>query len=214
MRKKPVGRARSAARRLHCTIIRRSVLGVIWIRASIGRCCTQTCRGHVAKHLGDAVDKVRRAENQQLREAGDNRLVGTKFDWLKGRDKFDEKRWRAFCRLRRSTRKTSRAWAMREQAMTLWDYSYRGAAENHFRWWYRWATHSRLKPMIDKAKMLKSHLKNILNYLTQPITNALSESINAKIQWVKYTARGFRNRQNFKTAIYFHCGGLDLLPAT
>jgi hypothetical protein len=27
-------------------------------------------------------------------------------------------------------------------------------------------------------------------------------------------SRGFRNRDNFKTAIYFHCGGLDLLPAT
>jgi transposase len=42
------------------------------------------------------------------------------------------------------------------------------------------------------------------------ITNATSESINAKIQWVKYTARGFRNKQNFVHAIYFHCGGLDL----
>jgi transposase len=169
---------------------------------------------HVSKHLGEAVDKVRRGENKELRKAGDDRLVGTKHDWLKGRDKFNQKGWRAFCRLRRGNLKTSRAWAMREQAMKLWDYSYRGAAENHFRWWYRWATHSRLKPMIDKAKTLKTHLKNILNYLTHPITNAVSESLNSKIQWVKYTARGFRNQDNFKTAIYFHCGDLDLLPAT
>ena len=45
------------------------------------------------------------------------------------------------------------------------------------------------------------------------ITNAASESLNAKIQWVKYTARGFRNKQNFINAIYFHCGGLDLDPS-
>jgi len=44
------------------------------------------------------------------------------------------------------------------------------------------------------------------------ITNASSESINAKIQWVKYTARGFRNKTSFVHAIYFHCGGLDLAP--
>jgi hypothetical protein len=25
-------------------------------------------------------------------------------------------------------------------------------------------------------------------------------------------AGGFRNAQNFTTAIYFHCGGLDLYP--
>jgi len=27
-------------------------------------------------------------------------------------------------------------------------------------------------------------------------------------------AYGFRNRDHFKTAIYFHCGGLDLDPTT
>jgi transposase len=27
-------------------------------------------------------------------------------------------------------------------------------------------------------------------------------------------AYGFRNREHFKTAIYFHCGGLDLYAAT
>jgi hypothetical protein len=35
-----------------------------------------------------------------------------------------------------------------------------------------------------------------------------------KIQWVKYTARGFRSETNFITAIYFHCSGLDLMPST
>jgi transposase len=64
--------------------------------------------------------------------------------------------------------------------------------------------------MIKKAKMLKKRLTNILTYLKHGITNAASESLNAKIQWLKYTARGFRNLENFKTAIYFHCGGLDL----
>lgn len=167
---------------------------------------------HVSKHLGEAVDKVRRQENKQLRAAGDERLKGTKYDWLKGRDKFDLAAWREFCQLRRSNLKTSRAWALKEQVMKLWDFTYPQAARNHFDWWYRWATHSRLPPMIEKAKMLKRHLKNILTYLKHGITNAASESINAKIQWVKYTARGFRNFDNFKNAIYFHCGALDLNP--
>jgi transposase len=29
---------------------------------------------------------------------------------------------------------------------------------------------------------------------------------------VKRLACGFRNRERFRTAIYFHCGGLDLYP--
>jgi hypothetical protein len=32
------------------------------------------------------------------------------------------------------------------------------------------------------------------------------------IEWIKYSSRGFRDRERFKTAIYFHCGGLDLDP--
>lgn len=44
------------------------------------------------------------------------------------------------------------------------------------------------------------------------MTNAVSEALNARIPWVKYTARGFRNQQNCITAIYFHCGGLELAP--
>jgi hypothetical protein len=28
----------------------------------------------------------------------------------------------------------------------------------------------------------------------------------------KWKAGGFRNAQHFTTAIYFHCGGLDLYP--
>jgi hypothetical protein len=55
--------------------------------------------------------------------------------------------------------------------------------------------------------MLKRRFENIITYLRHQITNAASESLNAKIQWVKYTARGFRNKQNFINAIYFHCGG-------
>ena len=168
---------------------------------------------HVAKHLGEAVDRVRRAENQVLRAAGDERLVGTKYQWLRHPDHFSDHQWRAFGELRSSKLKTARAWALKEQAMVLWDYSYEGPARKHFAWWYRWATHSRLKPMIEKAKMLKSRLPNILTYLTHGITNAVSESLNSKIQWIKYTARGFRNFQNFVSAIYFHCGNLDLCPS-
>lgn len=167
---------------------------------------------HVAKHLGEAVDRVRRAENKQLREEDDNQLVGTKYQWLRNPDNFTDEQWRKFADLRNSNLKTARAWALKEQAMALWGYRYETPARKHFAWWYRWATHSRLRPMIEKAKMLKSRVNNILTHLKTGLTNAVSESMNAKIQWVKYTARGFRNFQNFITAIYFHCGDLNLAP--
>jgi transposase len=167
---------------------------------------------HVAKHLNEGVDRVRRAEARELQAQGDDRLVGTKYPWLRHPEHFTTEAWRTFRVLRTSTLKVARAWALKETVMCLWDYRYAGPARRFFQQWYRWATHSRLAPMIAKARMLKTHLPNLLTYLKHRITNATSEGLNAKIQWIKYTARGFRNRENFKTAIYFHCGGLDLYP--
>ena len=40
----------------------------------------------------------------------------------------------------------------------------------------------------------------------------VAEGLNSKIQTIKKRAYGFRNPSNFKLAIYFHCGGLDLYP--
>jgi len=169
---------------------------------------------HVAQHLGQAVDEVRRKENKALRAEGDQRLVGTRYDWLRNPVTMDAEDWRAFAALRRSELKTARAWALKETAMSLYNYTYEGSARKYFQWWHSWAVRSRLRPMVEAAGMLKRRFANIITYLKHRITNAASESLNAKIQWVKYTARGFRNKQNFINAIYFHCGGLDLAPSS
>lgn len=167
---------------------------------------------HVAKHLGDAVDKVRRKENRTLKAAGDDRLAGTRYDWLRHPAAMEPEDRKEFAELRNSGLKTARAWALKETAMALYGYVYERPARKHFRWWHNWAVRSRLEPMIEVARMLKRRFENVITYLRHRITNAGSESINAKIQWVKYTARGFRNKTNFINAIYFHCGGLDLAP--
>lgn len=167
---------------------------------------------HIAKHLGEAVDRVRRRENRTLRAAGDDRLTGTRYDWLRHPAAMEPKDRREFDVLKNSNLKTARAWALKEAALAVYNYVYERPARKHFRWWHGWAVRSRLPPMIETARMLKRRFENIITYLRHPITNAASESINSKIQWVKYTARGFRNKRNFRTAIYFHCGGLDLVP--
>jgi transposase len=167
---------------------------------------------HIAKHLSEAVDKVRRKENQILRAAGDDTLVGTRYEWLRHPARMEPQDRRAFAALRDSGLKTARAWALKETMMAFFDYRYEGPACKHFHWWHNWAVRSRLQPMVKVGRMLKRRFANIATYLRHRITNATSESLNAKIQWVKYTARGFRNKQNFVNAIYFHCGGLNLAP--
>jgi len=167
---------------------------------------------HIAKHLHDAVDGVRRAEQRTLKPTGDDRLTGTKYLWLMRPKDMTAEQQATFRALLRRDLKVARAWALKERFRQFWDYTYRGAAQNFFARWFWRATHSRLPPMAAVAQLIRRHLPNVLTYLQHGITNAGLEAVNATIQWIKKTARGFRNVEHFKTAIYFHCGGLDLYP--
>jgi transposase len=92
--------------------------------------------------------------------------------------------------LRACNLKTGRAWAIKESLRELWDYRRRGWAELFWRQWYFWATHCRLKPVKKVARMLHTHLENVLTYFDHRITNAVSEGLNSKIQTVKKTPMG------------------------
>jgi len=167
---------------------------------------------HLVKHLHEAVDKVRRTEHRGLVRQADTRLTGTKYLWLRRPSDFSPEQRRTFRQLLGSDLKVGRAWALKERFRHFWEYTYRGAAQTFFARWFWRATHSRLKPMAQVAWMIRRHLPNVLTYHRHRITNAGLEAVNATIQWVKKTARGFRNVEHFKTAIYFHCGGLNLYP--
>ena len=169
-------------------------------------------RFHISQHLNEAVDKVRRQENKELKEAGDRRLVGTRFNWLVNEEKISEEFAAQFEGLKRSDLKVSRAWAIKELFRDFWDYSYAGWAKRHFEKWYAWAIRSRLEPIKEKARMIKNHLDNILTYFKHRISNAVAEGLNSKIQTIKSNARGYRSFEGFRNSILFYCGGLDMLP--
>ena len=167
---------------------------------------------HVAQHLSQAVDKVRREEHRSLLAAGSDALKKTKYLWLKNPESLSPERRETLEGLRSCALKTARAWGLKELAMSLWHYRHRGWARKAWQKWYSWAIRSRLEPIRKVARMVRTHLEGILNAIVLGVTNARAEGINAKIQWLKFNARGFRNRDRFRTAIYFHLGGLDLYP--
>ena len=170
-------------------------------------------RFHVMKHMTEAVDAVRKWEHRRLHADGDETLKKTKYLWLDSEENLPESAAEKFAALRGLHLKTGRAWAIKESLRDLWEYRRRGWALRHWKHWYFWATHSRLKPVIKVAKMIHGHLENVLTYLDHRITTATCEGLNSKIQTIKKNAYGFRNREHLKTAIFFHCGGLDLYPA-
>ena len=167
---------------------------------------------HLLGSMGKAVDTVRKREHRALRAAGDETLTGSKYLWLYSEENLPEIHRDHFAELRGLHLKTARAWAIKEAAMLLWGYVRRGWAERLWGRWYRWAIRSRLEPVKRVARMIKKHWEGVINAATTSVTNARAEAINSRIQWVKRMACGYRNRENFRHAIYFHLGGLDLYP--
>jgi transposase len=167
---------------------------------------------HIARQLNRAVDLVRTQESQELLRRGRRDLVGTKYYWLRNPESFTDEGWEAFQSLRESTLRTARAWALKETAMAIYDCETAGQADLRFEKWYRWAIRSRLEPMKRVARTLRWYWMHIRTWFKHRVTNAGAEGLNSLIQRVKVMCRGFRNRERFKNAIYFHLGGLDLYP--
>jgi len=94
----------------------------------------------------------------------------------------------------------------------LWDQPTHAAGEAWYKRWHFWATHSRLQPVKKVAKMIRRHLDGVLAYFTHRITNSASEALNSTIQMIKKRAFGFRSFDNFRVAVLFRCGGLQLRP--
>jgi len=170
-------------------------------------------RFHVMGHVSKAVDTVRRQEHKELRSRGDETLKGTRYLWLWNQEKIPEWRQAEFDALRKKDLKVGRAWAIKENLRELWACGSEEEGRSFFKRWYGWASRSRLVPVAKAARTLKHHMGGILRSLRYRITNACVEGLNSKIETIKKMACGFRNREHYKTAIYFHCGGLDLYPA-
>lgn len=173
----------------------------------------ETCfdKFHVIQLLNNAVDSTRKDEQKTMNAEQKTEMFKSRFCFLYGKENLDEENRKRFERASAVAQKTARAWAIKEAMRDMWNLT-PPEFELQFKHWYWWATHSRLKHIIKAAKTLKRHIEGIVNAVLYGITNALTEGLNSKIEAIKRKACGFRNKQNFRTAILFHCGKLDMMP--
>ena len=160
-------------------------------------------RFHVMKLMNEAVDQVRREE-----QAHNANLKRTRYIWLKNPENLTSRQVKELGSLKDMHLKTSRAHDLKLSLRDFWNIGDPGVAESFLKKWYFWATHSRLAPVIDKAKTFKHHWNGILNYINTRIDNGVLEGINSLIQAAKNSSRGFRSTKNFIITIYLRLGKL------
>lgn len=169
-------------------------------------------RFHIMQLATKAVDQVRRAEHKKLKANDDNRLAKTRYVWIKNLSNLSEKQQALFDETYDLQLQTGKAWAYKEMLRDLWTQPDAQTATGYFKDWYRRVIHTKLEPMKKVARTIKERLDNVVSYCKHHITNAVAEGINSKIMAIKRRVGGYRNKQNFKTAVLFYCGGLQLYP--
>jgi len=164
---------------------------------------------HAVKIINDAVDQVRRAERK-----AHALLKGTRYIWLRNPENLSERQRATLDALPTRTLKTARAYQIRLAFQDLYEQDRPEQAAQYLKRWYFWATHSRLKPVIDAAHTVKRHWDGILRWFDSKIANGLIEGINSLVQAAKAKARGYRSIRNLTAMVYLLAGKLDLpLPA-
>ncbi len=164
-------------------------------------------RFHVAALLSEAVDETRRAEVKKRPELKDSRFV-----WLKNPENLTDKQKVSFESLVGAELKTAEAYALKQVFRSFFSQESVEAAKEFFAKWYDDVQRRDLPKMKKVAHTLAANLQGLLNAVKWKLTNAYAESINASIQEVKTVARGFRQFENFRTAILFFLGKLELNP--
>jgi len=158
---------------------------------------------HVLKIINEAVDKVRRAE------VADNPvLTGLRYIFLKNETNLTAKQKLKKQEISGLGLKSWRAMLIRECFQDIYKSNVAEEFENLLKKWYYWATHSRLEPIKQAAKMVKSHWDGIVRWKDSQINNGILEGLNSILQAAKRKARGYKFK-HFKTIAFLITGKLN-----
>ncbi len=161
---------------------------------------------HILKVINEGVDKVRREES-----ATEPLLKKTKYIFLKNNENLtkDQTEKLESLSLPKLNLKSVRALHIRENFQSIYEAENVEDFEGLLKKWYFWATHSKLAPIINAAKTIKSHWDGVVEWKRSQINNGILEGLNSIVQAAKARARGFRSFRNFKIVVYLTTGKLN-----
>jgi transposase len=169
-------------------------------------------RYHVVTYLNKAVDDTRKAEHARLSKEGASPLAKSKYLWLKNPENLDDDQKALFLGLMKNDLETPKAWGIKETFRDFFSCTTISQGTAFFENWYEQAVALKNSFVTRTATMLQNHLPGLLAYIKHKTTNARAEALNSKIQALRTSARGYRRFANFRIAILFFFGQLQLRP--
>lgn len=204
-----LGETRTSAIRFVVSDMWRPYLNVIAER--VGHALHVLDRFHIAKKLGEAVDKVRATEAKEMASKGfEPVLKKSRWCFLKREKNLTKAQHLKLTDVLQYDLRTVRAYLLKQSFDHFW--TYKSA------WWAGWfldkwctrAMRSRLDPMKKFVGTLRNHRELLLNWFRAKgeLAGGAVEGLNTNAKLALRKARGFRTYDALETALYHQMGHL------
>jgi len=158
---------------------------------------------HVMRHLGEALDKVRKMEYARLSGEDRTYIKGQKYTLLSNRENLTLDGRRALKKMLTANKRLNAAYLLKESFGQLWSYQTEGWARRFFDNWKDSLRWQRLKPYEKFALMIERHWDGLAAYsrLENKVSLGFVEGLNNKIRVIQRRAYGLRDEEYLRLKI-------------
>ncbi|MBP6480774.1 MAG: ISL3 family transposase [Pseudomonadales bacterium] len=158
---------------------------------------------HVMRHLGEALDTVRKAEYARLKGKERRFIKGQKYTLLSHQENLSTEGRQALKTLLAANKRLNTAYLLKESFGQLWDYRREPWARRFFENWRASLKWQRLKPYEKFAEMIDRHWDGIAAYCKpeNKVSLGFVEGLNNKIRVIQRRAYGLRDEEYLRLKI-------------
>ena len=158
---------------------------------------------HVIRHLGEALDKVRKSEYARLSGKQRRFIKGQKYTLLSHRENLTLEGRQALKTLLAANKRLNTAYLLKESFGQLWNYERERWAQRFFENWRAALKWQRLKPYEKFAEMIERHWDGIAAYCKpeNKVSLGFVEGLNNKIRVIQRRAYGLRDEEYLRLKI-------------
>ena len=158
---------------------------------------------HVMRHLGEALDSVRKSEYARLSGRDRRYIKGQKYTLLSRRENLTLDGKKALKTLLAANKRLNTAYLLKESFGQLWDYEREAWARRFFENWRSSLKWQRLKPYEKFAAMIERHWDGIAAYCRpeNKVSLGFVEGLNNKIRVIQRRAYGLKNEEYFRLKV-------------
>jgi len=158
---------------------------------------------HVLRHLGTALDTVRKSDYARLSGQDRRFIKGQKYTLLAHRENLTLEGRKSLRLLLAANKRLNTAYLLKESFGQLWDYQREAWARRFFENWRASLKWQRLKPFERFAEMIERHWDGIAAYCEPENKVALGfvEGLNNKIRVIQRRAYGLRDEEYLRLKV-------------